>query len=293
MAVIEADLGLMVSSRFSEAAMSEKRDMRITKTILSSISGLLLVGLFGCPPNSAVVNQAPGGQTDVGFEEQGDVYDGPGLTIDPELRDLNRELFEAQCTMIYRCCDEDERLYEMGIGTDTGEEECSQRSGGLSVDIWLAILSEAAASGRIEINKGLIEVCLDAYLAQNCGEWTFQEAGDAVHLPGCGEMIQPMLVEGEDCEQDYECVTDHCYLPMNSDDDVLGTCEPMAQKDQDCGEFPCAFGLYCDEFTLRCKTQGREGDSCRGDRECRSEFCDVDEDFIGICGSRQPLCTGG
>ena len=268
--------------------------MRISKSVLSSIGGLFLLALLGCEPSSAVVNQGQEDRPDVGWDEREDVYDGPGLNIDPELQDMNRQLFEAQCTLIYRCCDEEERLFEMGIGRETGEEECAQRSGGLSVDLWLAILSEAAAAGRIEINTGLMELCLDAYLEQSCSEWTFQDAGDAIHLPGCEEMIAPMLEEGVDCEQDYECITGYCHLPMNSDDE-FGTCQPMAQRDQDCGEFPCARGLYCDEFTFRCKAQGRDGDECVNDRECRSDFCDRDEEAgtAGVCGPRRPVCTGG
>ena len=263
------------------------------KTLSTTLVLLFVVVLsfgLGCGPNEAVVNSPPGDGEGDSTGEDGD-GEGASLSIDPEVRDSNRAIFEAQCEMIFRCCTEEERTSELDIDAGSGEEQCIQNPGGLSINLWLGILSEAVAEGRIAIDPPLVQLCVDAYRAQSCNQWKHVEAADALELPGCSEMIVPLLQEGEDCAQNYECTTRFCYQAMNSDREE-GTCTARGQAGSNCSQIPCGTNFYCDTFTERCAEKGRVGDSCNNNEQCRSEYCEELENNQGICRERLPICQG-
>lgn len=260
------------------------------KNLVSCCVIAMLSLALGCEPTVATVNQSEEEETEnqVGGPEDNDVT---SLQIDPDVETSNRAIFDAQCEMIFRCCSEEERTAELDIGPEGDEESCKENPGGLSLTLWLAILSEAVQEERIAINNDLVEVCLGAYLEQRCDEWTEPDAADAMALPGCSDMIEPLREEGEECAQDYECTTRFCFHPMNSDDE-FGTCTPRAEIEEACNEIPCRPGLYCETFEVICQPQSRQGEECREDRECRSGNCVKDEENMGVCEASLPVCMG-
>jgi hypothetical protein len=225
-----------------------------------------------------------GGPTSADAADAGEV----GTIIDPTLASTQEELIGAECSMLYRCCSAQELKERFGI--DSVETECDDFQSALPTSIHLANLTSSIEEGRLTFDPGMAELCAQSYLDQDCSEWT-RLSPSRTTLAGCIEMIIPQVEEGENCKNEYECITGSCV--REDADAEFGTCTAPAGEGEGCFDTLCAPELYCATFEDACVPRKQDGQSCLDDRECQSNACTSNTEGEMRCSPPAPLCAAG
>ena len=123
-------------------------------------------------------------------------------------------------------------------------------------------LLDSIDEGRSEINTSYFAE-IDALFASEGCDVTLAEANRFVTNP-IPELATPVLADGMDCEDDWECTSGVCSnLGLGGDT----TCVVPGTAGADCGRNDdCATGFYCN--ANMCTAQGISGIACGSNTEC-------------------------
>lgn len=212
-----------------------------------------------------------------------------GCSSAPPVEPQARELAEAVCSLVSRCCTPPEMDYY--LGPFVSDADCAERmlqqatldmsavfSGGPLAQVRLpnlAALERATRDGRVRLDRAAIEACLAWLNDQRCNEPSPPD--DAVDAcdPAPPRPSSPcdaaLLVEGRvpeggacsgglssfECQRDLVCLRDPAELGG------LGTCAALQQLDEPCGsDTHCAEGLYCSLVEGACRVPAALGEAC-------------------------------
>ncbi len=244
----------------------------------------------GCSQNNDAFKNATappdGGLDAVNSDASVDAGVDTHAAIDPTLADTQQKLVNAECQLMSRCCTADELRNVFGV--DGVNADCTDFQSAVPTTIHLGNLTNSIEAGRIKFDPDMAQLCHDAYLSQDCADWTTLSPAQTT-LTGCMEMLVPQVEADGQCKFDYECIDGYCKQPQDGGD--FGTCTPYAGADEPCFGANCAEGFYCDEFADACIAQKDVGAACLDDGECKSGHCVSDADGNMTCGVPSPLCT--
>lgn len=244
-------------------------------TLLGLCLGLFVAYGAACGGSTIEVDNTP----DRGEEDE--------ITeIDPQLRQLSTQLRNAECQVLFGCCNTQQRLNLFGI--EYSEEECLTASEQMPVDIGLGLLNQAIEEGRIEVDWDAAEMCVTSYRAQVCSEFIERDPIRTT-FPGCAQMLIPQRQEGEECVLDHECITGYCYSNVLSETEP-DRCAVRPQEGQDCSSSMCPGDMFCDTFDYVCRRPLRAGSSCYQAEECASQRCLETSNGELRCAERQAFC---
>jgi hypothetical protein len=241
-----------------------------------------------------------------------------GAGCRPGARDYCERYAAATCRFQYQCCNARERATLGGLGgaaAHSTEEECVEELT-KAVCAALAVYSDAEQNGRVEWDHAKHSECLQPFeeAANTCdaeGVLGFQVGNE-----GCAfsDIATGLVQDDETCFITDECAGDEsiCVPERSEDPDeqlvtAKGTCTPPPGTGDECPDFVCASGLFCDVTVdpqvcaplkdvddactagYECLSSLCEGDVCVAKRangedcttagECQSEFCDYFDTF--------------
>lgn len=213
-----------------------------------------------------------------------------GLTpgCKPGARDYCERFAASTCRFQYQCCNARERSTLGGLGgqgAHSTEAECVEELTKAACSS-LAVYADAEENGRVEWD----------YAAQNECLQPFEEAANTCDAEGvlgfqisstCSfqDLATGLVADGETCFITGECAGDESLCVVNQPDDpddqlvtAKGTCTPPPGTGDECPDFVCASGLYCDASLdpRVCAPLKDEGDACAAAFECLSAICGVD-----------------
>lgn len=213
---------------------------------------------------------------------------GPG---DVEPAQFQGDAVMIACERAIECCDASELATEFArfaAGPQT-VEECSailrQRYTGEGI-------SGSVAAERVAYDQSAATACLESIRATTCDEYRGGIVEIASISGACRDALTPLVVEGDLCTHDYECVTGRCETGGIGD----GTCVRVPGAGEPC-EFRCEGGLYCADGDggSTCAALQDDGASCAGGYECASGRCDGADPRSGArgtCTSLAGYCDG-
>lgn len=259
----------------------------------------LLVVAFGCSRTVEVDNQqeqeadvGPQPDADAGTDAETDAETEDEHSIDA-FRETSARLISGECERMFDCCNQEELAEQLpGDGDIDSVEECVEKRGGQFGDA-AELYNHLANEGKIAFDSAQVDVCQDAIANLSCEDFE-STTRQRTELPGCRNIIEPLVEEGEPCEHDFVCKTGTC----DPDEDGELRCLPtIDEQGEDCsGNRTCGEGLYCEESldALTCEPQHEEGEGCMDDRECLSAYCEEPEDADhNMCLDRgSTYCTG-
>jgi len=173
---------------------------------------------------------------------------------------------------------------------------------GTGARLWADELLAAEAEGRVEIDWGQAQSCLDSARdlrsGASAGSLLELQAWDDLKRGACHAFYRGLRATDEPCEQSWDCAEGlGCY----SDDPFVADslrCRPPAGLGDPCLEefYACAEGLYCDSSNS-CVSKRAPGASCSSDvaclsGACSSERCEPIPAAIGSSCSPGDTCAG-
>lgn len=249
--------------------------------LLALLTSCLFFG-FGCGGN-VTVGQLPEGD---GEQGDGDGDSGTGDRIQEDLIDVYQAMFEAECTLLFRCCGDIER--ESVFRVEGDEQDCKDEFASLIFGVDQAIIDNSVTAGRAALDEEQAQLCVASYLALSCNDWTTLKPTDSVHLPGCASIIAPLVQDGSACQNHFECFSGYCDRGMGES----GNCRSRAGQGEDCGTKPCSDGYFCDVFSDVCIPREPNGVPCLSDKECESNYCAQVSDGSLSCQDPLRVCVG-
>jgi hypothetical protein len=210
-------------------------------------------------------------------------------------RSLCEEQVKAFCAYQYRCCEDDERIEYAAyfgslaqyVGYENSESECIERNAALACSgaQWT---DDSIAAGRQELDRSEMDGCLEDLRAatEDCDIEDFLTVRSRCNNI---DVTTPAVDDGDVCALDAECTSGVCTVEYDEDGvpkDVSdegfaeGECEEAPGEGDECPDYDCAPGLYCDEDgdVPTCREVGGKGDACDYDEQCESNLsCDGDE----------------
>lgn len=206
------------------------------------------------------------------------------------LDELPRELGRALCPKMLECCTSEELAKRDSLGTGAFEsvEACADLYAGFGVALLVPSIREAQEQGRLVYHAERAGSCLAALHDVSCSTFAELESDDAT-VPGCDEMLEPLVEHGGACESSDECKSGYCQLGEEA-----GTCATLPAQGDAC-DFECADGLYCaaGENGRTCQQRLAAGSTCTSDEACESNHCSgLDQSGTpGACVD-SPMCDG-
>lgn len=253
--------------------------------------GLLTLFAFGCGGGEIRVDGD--GSPAEGTPDEGD--DGPPGSVEgqpmPQFHDVGNELARARCELILDCCTEEEQASNFGHTTDD-MSDCLRQEMGAFGGLGGYGLEVSWDRGRIKFHEGRAELCSHSLSELTCSSFDGSyEQGDS--LPGCKDMIEGLVANGDECDGDFECQSGYCHhvFPDEGGDGV-GSCQNEPGLDDDCPDLRCDESSYCDRFDEVCLEKKMTGEACMRDDECLTNRCRGDEDGNMRCEERPVVCSG-
>lgn len=200
------------------------------------------------------------------------------------------EIRKLICEKAFNCCSEGEIKDQLGIAADS-LDECIDSA-------WPRFppgqYVQAVQTDRITYDRKQAAECEEALDNTKCSEFIPLSGYLSEQHPICGEVFQPNVAEGKQCDTDAECETGFCEVF-----EPEGTSEPSTRcttgpaEGEACPNGRCGPGLFCKKQgnSFGCEPRLSTGEECSSPRQCKTLYCDSDE---GVCKPRQtqPLCTG-
>lgn len=188
-----------------------------------------------------------------------------------KLEDLDEELASVTCEKIYECCSQEEIDAAGNFLVDfETQDQCESAYDNLLGLLFTPALKSAVENGRADYDPKAAGDCLAQYNAVSCEEVAAAEGEMA-----CAEIIIPLVEDGGECKQDFECKGGTCDL--SGDDGICrqlpGDGEPCLESEMDGFTFEtCDEELVCIDGT--CVAPKAEGADCASGSECQSGMCD-------------------
>jgi hypothetical protein len=193
------------------------------------------------------------------------------------LEALPQELAGATCERHFECCTDAELAEGLGgIGTATDAGACAT-SLGLVLSLGVAGSQASIASGRIRYDETAAGACIDRLRNTACDA---SAAVDRDAFAQCDGMFEPLVVEGDACADDAECITGFCDRGVG----VEGSCARMPALGELCSTV-CSEGSYC-KFG-QCAALEVDGARCDLSDACASDRC-----VSNVCQPDAPVCDG-
>lgn len=220
----------------------------------------------------------------------------------PGAQDLCERYAVSTCRFHYQCCNASERSRIGGIGGQSQhstEAECVEVLTH-AICTALAGYSDAEQNGRIQWDGAKQNECLQPFeeAASTCDAETFlafQVGGENCEF---SDIATGLVEDGDTCFITDECADDEARCAPDQPDDpdeqlisAKGTCTPPPGTGDECPDFICRDGLYCDaaQDPRVCAPLLGDGDACTNGFECLSQVCSVD-----VCAPKLPIddpCT--
>lgn len=222
---------------------------------------------------------------------------GPSATTDPVANCVEQQ--KLYCAFAYRCCvdvEERERFAGFAFVAHRNEGEC--------VEAYTDLCEAFGSAQRISAERG--RIAMDADKVTGCLA-TRQAAVDDCDLEAysapeedCTAQVEALVEDGDACIASYECAEGGtCVIdyddegePRDVDEELgvaEGECEEPPGVGEECPDFQCAEGLYCDgDVCQRYPAAGEECPNfvCADGLSCQ----DPDGDFDYTC---EPLLANG
>ena len=244
-------------------------------TVITALFGLLL----GCGDHELEVDN----QSNDDPPEQQQNND-PEPT--PDFQEAAYDTLQPRCEKVLECCDQSEQELVFRSGTYESADECVESESGL-FGITQGLLESSYVAERIDFDDVAVEGCIQSIQELSCDDY-HDQANITETLPGCRNMIVPLVEEGESCSEDFECISGVCH---EEDDDSVCRALPD-QEGEDCINLSCDHGLYCDTLENTCRPIAHEGEACDDHAQCITEYC-TDSNGEQTCQERgTEMCTG-
>lgn len=213
------------------------------------------------------------------------------------VENLAIEVQNTYCQKIFECCSKSERENELGMGDIDTVEECRKADNQLAQVFSFWRQDESVEAGRAVFDDSSAEVCMNSMKDAKCSDFSAEEGVFSENRPGCNQIIQPQLDEGEECQQDFECKTGWCKRKPDGEGgfhDDNKKCAVPPQAGDPCPNGKCGPGTYCSTFgtEFTCKSKAENGGECEDDKDCESGVCGTNDAGEEVCTEPQPLCTG-
>lgn len=207
----------------------------------------------------------------------------------PDVALTATELASARCEVIYDCCNSQERLNVFGMEGESAED-CAANTGAQFPGLGATgALAAAISNGNAIFHEHRAELCNEALLQQGCSD--FQGTDEYVlTLPGCRDIVQGLLEDGEACSNGFECESRNCHYAELSENGVCMTL-PRAEG-QECYQNNCGGMTYCHPNTDLCVQKHTLGAECFWDYECNTGYCGDAENDEKRCMEPPPVCGG-
>jgi len=195
------------------------------------------------------------------------------------IEELPIESARISCAKLEACCTLEEFMDQTFGGSTIAE--CEQLYGGLT-SIIVPLLNDSVANGRMIYHGDRVADCFAQLEDQSCTEFQSQTSQD---LGNCKNPFEPMVANGGVCGEDFDCTSGFCIgeeIDFETSEITYGVCGDAPGAGQQCVDFDCAAGLYCDSGT--CATPQPDGAQCSGDDSCESGNCNQDLGQPGTCG---------
>jgi len=167
---------------------------------------------------------------------------------------------DVVCTQRAECCPS---LFET-------RQEQIDRCLGTIVGFTQAVVEDLQPSidaGRLAYDGDITGDCLRHLEALGCGDVPESDP----YGEGCDEAFVPLVMDGDACTENVECVTGRCEITTPGAD---GVCVRGVAEGGECRTGDCDDGLYCPTSSRTCRRKLVDGSDCDSDRECRSDACD-------------------
>ena len=182
-----------------------------------------------------------------------------------ELIDLPREMADAACSNIMRCCTVGE-LMEAGHDDVTNMDECKAK-----VIEWYEILVDqelvaALERGEFKYYPDRARKCVDAMRNASCS---------ADYPESCRKMVEPNTNVGEPCTTPISCIDSRCEGPVDS-----AVCAVPAKAGETCVDPDvCERGTYCrcPDGTMDCYGDDLNPGTCAAQKELNEACAQYDE----------------
>jgi len=181
------------------------------------------------------------------------------------------QIAQTVCPKAYKCCTQSQLMNNGQAGTDEATCE-SMTTTAFEGD--LETIQSSQDQKRAMFDDAKLQACLSTIRSADCS--TLDMTNHLAGVPGCDSFVDPLVVSGGACSQDYECIDGWCQQPtdMSGGD---GTCQPHAQLNASCATASCEPGLTCDILLSdsTCVQAGDIGASCADDLQCTSVSCSI------------------
>lgn len=247
-----------------------------------TVLALIVLASWACRDTQELNTASNQGQ-DVGFEA--DVE----LLPPPDVAATAVELASARCEVVYDCCSAEERETIFGLEGETAAD-CSATTGAQFPGLGATgALAAAIANGNAIFHEHRAELCNDAVKGLACSEFRGDDEY-ILSLPGCRDIVQGLLEDGEDCQNSYECESRNCYYAELAEN---GVCSSLpSQEGQECRNGQCGGMTYCHPNTDLCVQKQTLDSECFWDYECNTGYCaDVGNDEQR-CQEPPATCSG-
>ena len=180
------------------------------------------------------------------------------------------DIAQTVCPKAYSCCTASELMGNDLAGTD--EASCEVATAKSFVD-QLSAVEDSQRAGRARYDGMRVAACLATIRSSTC-----DALGATNHLsgiPGCETFVVPLVAEGGDCFNDWECMVGRCNA---------GKCQAQPANGEACADGHCADGAVCDPAGL-CVAKRGDGEACAEAAQCPSLQC-----ANGTCAPRAHAC---
>lgn len=248
----------------------------------------------GDPSDTAVgdATEEPDGTSGIDIDSGVQYDDGYFVRRDADagsdgipLQDLATPFAESYCSVLFRCCDQEERTPVGGgdLQIDASSEStCTSEFADILNQFVVPSWSAGVSEGRLAYDPQAAKACLDAFDSADCSAFP---AGDAVGSGqgDCEDIIEPQVELGGTCKLDAECKEGRCATGESE----TGTCEALLSEGETCEGGVCEDGLYCESWNNACQQKKSVGEQCSGDRECTSSICELGDGTSEVCKSKK------
>jgi hypothetical protein len=169
----------------------------------------------------------------------------PGLA--PDL--APKALAQSICPAAYRCCSADQLMDNEQAGTDVASCEMATEK---AYQGQVASITSSEKKGRVIYDGLKVQECVDFLKAASCAD--LQMTGHFTGVPACASFLQPRVVAGNACGQDFECIDGFCDR-TGAADGQDGRCHAFSKEGEACSmDVRCGSALICDAGTSKCVT---------------------------------------
>lgn len=200
-----------------------------------------------------------------------------GGPVPPER--LANAIANSTCAKLSACCTASE--FMMATLGSKDEASCQLVFAGLVGNLFVKVLDDSIAAGRVIYHADLMGECIATIDAATCVEYQTFESGA---FPGanCSDPFEGLVAIGGDCANDFDCTSEYCSGDSIDQNGAItfGKCAGAPTAGQPCDNFDCAPGAFCDN-TSTCAAKKTDGAPCTSKDECTSGGCNGTP---GTCG---------